>query len=326
MASSLAGAATLAIAGRAAAAEPAADPAQRVTPPGAESTVAVVPSAAYPSHREAVAAAIRLSGGLSFLRPGQTVLLKPAVNSENRYPATTDPETVLAVAWLVREAGGVPVVADRTMLLRSTESAFRATGILEAAREARAEVWVLDDRPTVALRHPLAENWANQSIKVYRAVTEVSHVVNLCTPRSHRLGDFTMALKNMVGVVSGQARIPMHGPFSLRERLAEISLVVRPALAVLDGRMGFADGGPDSGDLVRPGFIAVGSDPVAVDAVGLAQLRLAGANATLSQGSIWRLPQLRRAVEIGIGAAGPDHIRLLGPGPEEVARLRVQMA
>jgi uncharacterized protein (DUF362 family) len=314
------------MAGRATAAEPAQGPAPSLAPAGAESTVAVVRSAAYPSHREAIAAAVRLAGGLSFLRPGQTVLLKPAVNSENRYPATTDPETVLAVASLVREAGGIPVVADRTMLLRSTESAFCATGILEAAREARAEVWALDDRPTVALRHPLAENWANQAIKVYRAVTEVNHVVNLCTPRSHRLGDFTMALKNMVGVVSAQARIPMHGPFSLRERLAEISLVVRPALAVLDGRLGFADGGPDSGDLVRPGFIAAGSDPVAVDAVGLAQLRLAGANATLSQGSIWRLPQLRRAVEVGIGAAGPDRVRILGPGPEEEARLRTQMA
>jgi uncharacterized protein (DUF362 family) len=77
---------------------------------------------------------------------------------------------------------------------------------------------------------------------------------------------------------------------------------------------------------VRPGFIAAGSDPVAVDAVGLAQLRLAGANATLSQGSIWRLPQLRRAVEVGIGAAGPDRVRILGPGPEEEARLRTQMA
>ena len=57
--------------------------------------------ALHPGHREAVQRAITLAGGLGFIRSGETVLLKPAVNSGSRYPATTDPETIRIVAEMV---------------------------------------------------------------------------------------------------------------------------------------------------------------------------------------------------------------------------------
>src|SRR3972149_2927451 len=52
--------------------------------PPSSSRVAVVRSAEHPGHREAVERAIALFGGLRFVRPGETVLLKPAGNSGNR--------------------------------------------------------------------------------------------------------------------------------------------------------------------------------------------------------------------------------------------------
>jgi hypothetical protein len=100
------------------------------------SRVAVVRSADFDSLREATRRAIALAGGLGFIRPGQTVLLKPAVNSGEPYPATTDPETVWTLAELVVRAGGQPFVADRTMFLKSTEKVFRETAIRDAAEEA----------------------------------------------------------------------------------------------------------------------------------------------------------------------------------------------
>jgi uncharacterized protein (DUF362 family) len=291
-----------------------------------ESAVAVVRPAAFPSLRAAVARAIALAGGLSFVRPGQSVLLKPAVNSGKAYPATTDPEIVYAVAELVKEAGGRPLVADRTMFLRSTEAAFRKTGILDAARQAGMPCLALDGAEVVAVRHPLARSWSKGTVRIYRAVEEADHVVNLCTPRTHGVAGFTMAMKNLVGIVDGSARIGMHLGSGLAERLAELSLLVRPALVVLDGRLGFAHGGPDEGDLCRPGFLAAGPDPLAVDAVGLAFLRLAGADDAIGKGSIWRIPIMARAAEIGVGAAGPDRIRLVGLAPDDEARLRPEMA
>jgi uncharacterized protein (DUF362 family) len=294
--------------------------------PPASSRVALARAADFASHEAAIRQAVALAGGLAFIRPGETVLLKPAVNSTNRYPATTDPETIWIVAKLVLEAGGEPFVADRTMFLRSTAAAFQETGIRDAAAQAGIACRSLEDDGTVAIRHPLAEHWWGNAIRIYAPVAQADHIINLCTPRTHFAGDFTMALKNNVGVVNALSRLPMHLPWGLKDRLAEINLVVRPSLIVMDGREGFSDGGPDWGDLVRPGFISAGSDPVAVDAVGLAQLRLAGANDTIGEGSIWQIPLLKRAAEIGVGIGSGDAIALVGADSAAEADLRTQLA
>jgi len=294
--------------------------------PPSRSRVAVVRSAEHPGHREAVERAIALFGGLGFVRPGETVLLKPAVNSGSRYPATTDPETVLVMAELVKEAGGEPFVADRTMLLRSTEEAFRKTGIRDAAEQAGIPCYPLDDEDSVAIRHPLARHWPGSRVCIYSPVVAADHIINLCTPRTHALGDFTMSMKNNVGVVRNSSRPRMHFPRGLKERLAEISLVVRPSLVVMDGREGFTDGGPDSGDLARTGFIAAGSDPVAIDAIGLAHLRLEGANPAIGEGSVWKIPMMKRAALIGLGVGSEQAIDLVGADPESEAALRAELA
>lgn len=290
------------------------------------SRVALVRSADFESLREATRRAIELAGGLGFIRPGQKVLLKPAVNSGNPYPATTDPETVWTLAELVAQVGGEPFVADRTMFLKSTEEAFRETGIRDAAEQAEIPCRYLEHDDAVAIPHPLAQHWWGDEIRIYASVVEADHIINLCTPRTHGLGDFTMSIKNNVGVVNGPSRLHMHMPWGFKQRVAEIGLVVRPSLIVMDGREGFGDGGPDSGDRVRPGFIAAGSDPVAIDAVGLALLRLEGANDDISGRSIWKLATLERAVEIGLGVGSARDITLVGADPNAERALRAQMA
>ena len=291
-----------------------------------QSRVAVVRSEGLSSHGEAIRETIALAGGMGFIQPDETVLLKPAVNSANRYPATTDPETVWTVAEMVKEAGGRPFVADRTMFLRSTEEVFRKTQIYDAAAQAGVPCLYLEDDDAVSIRHPLAEHWWGNTLRIYASVVKADHIINLCTPRTHAVGDFTMAMKNNVGVVNGLSRLRMHIPWGLKGRLAEINLVVRPSLIVMDGREGFADGGPDSGDLVRPGFIAAGSDPLAIDAVGLAHLRLEGANEEISGRSIWEIPMMKRAVEIGLGVGSSGDVALVGLDPPAEATLRAQMA
>jgi uncharacterized protein (DUF362 family) len=285
----------------------------------------LVRASGFPSHREVIQRAVTLAGGLGFIQPGQRILLKPAVNSPNPYPATTDPETVLIMAEMVKEAGGWPLVADRTTFIRSTDTAFEKTGIRDAAKQAGIQALCLEEDESVPMQHELAEHWRGHAIRIYRSVAQADHVINLCTPRTHFIGDFTMSMKNLVGVVDALSRLPMHVPWGLKERLAEISLVVRPSLIVMDGRQGFSSGGPDSGDLVRPDFVAAGSDPVALDAIGLAHLRLEGADEAISEGSIWQIPTMKRAVALGLGAGKSSEIVLIGSDPATEATLRSQL-
>ena len=283
------------------------------------SAVALVRPSAFPTLAAAVREVIARAGGLPFVREGDRVLLKPATNSPRPYPATADPEVVLEVARMVIEAGGVPFIADRTVFSGSTAITFHKLGYFEAAHQARISCQALDSAAVVAVNHERATSWGGV-VPIYRPVFEADHVINLCTPRTHRIGDFTMAMKNWVGVVDAGARLGMHLPGGFKQRVAEISLVVRPALVLMDGRQGFTNGGPDSGDLARLDFLAAAVDPVAIDAVGLAQLRLAGANERISSGSIWKLPVMKRAVELGLGATTPAGIVLSGLTPPKKRR------
>jgi uncharacterized protein (DUF362 family) len=59
-----------------------------------------------------------------------------------------------------------------------------------------------------------------------------------------------------------------------------------------------------------------GDDRVAVDAVGVAVLKELGANAAIMDRGIFEQEQIARAVELGLGAAGPAHIQIV-TGDEE---------
>src|SRR4029077_17207786 len=61
----------------------------------------------------AVRAAIELSGGIGWLKPGDSVLVKLAHNSPNAYPATSSPVACAEIVKLLLEAGaGKVYVAD----------------------------------------------------------------------------------------------------------------------------------------------------------------------------------------------------------------------
>ena len=58
-------------------------------------------------------------------------------------------------------------------------------------------------------------------------------------------------------------------------------------------------------------MILAGTDRVAVDVVALGILRSLGTTPEVAQGSIWNLEQIRRAIELGLGAANSEQIELI---------------
>jgi uncharacterized protein (DUF362 family) len=55
---------------------------------------------------------------------------------------------------------------------------------------------------------------------------------------------------------------------------------------------------------------------VALDAVGVAILREKGTTPQVADGPIFQLEQIQRAVELGIGVAGPEQVELVTADPE----------
>jgi uncharacterized protein (DUF362 family) len=81
-----------------------------------------------------------------------------------------------------------------------------------------------------------------------------------------------------------------------------MSLKNSVGLVVMDAAKAFVDGGPDKGTEVEPGLMLAGKDRVALDAAGVAILREFGASSLMKK-PVFELDQIRRAAELGVGAA-----------------------
>jgi len=83
----------------------------------------------------------------------------------------------------------------------------------------------------------------------------------------------------------------------------------------------FIEGGPDTGTVGHPNLLLAGTDRIALDAVGVAVL-LSQGNTTLAGKKIFEQDQIKRAVELGLGASSPEEIALVGNDDEVIAELR----
>ena len=101
--------------------------------------------------------------------------------------------------------------------------------------------------------------------------------------------------------------------------IAELNTGYKPNLIVLDGVAAFTDGGPSRGELKAGNVMIAGDDRVAVDAVGVAMLKSLGANQAIMGRGIFQQEQIARAVELKLGASGPDAIEIVTADAESRA-------
>lgn len=79
----------------------------------------------------------------------------------------------------------------------------------------------------------------------------------------------------------------LHSSPNQRHMIAEINAVYSPSLVVLDGVEAFTDGGPHQGTKVKSEVILVGTDRVAIDAIGVAILKHFGTTPEVAKGKIF---------------------------------------
>ncbi len=93
---------------------------------------AVVGIARGSSMEDAVRHAVTLAGGLNFIKPEQTVLIKPNVTGAAKFPTTTNPEVLYAVIKLVAERGPRRIyVSDRCFSPAFTEVAPKTIQVMK---------------------------------------------------------------------------------------------------------------------------------------------------------------------------------------------------
>jgi uncharacterized protein (DUF362 family) len=173
----------------------------------------------------------------------------------------------------------------------------------------------LEERDWVKFK-PKGTHWSN-GFRIARPILDTECLVSTCCLKTHQFGGiFTMSLKLHVGVVptfrNGYNYMDeLHRSPYQRKMIAEINEPFKPDLVVLDGIDAFVDGGPATGRRAKGNVFLASQDRVAIDAVGVALLKLFGSNDNIMKRKIFDQEQIARAVELGLGVSSPSEIELV---------------
>ncbi len=254
------------------------------------------------------------------LAPGQSLFLKPNFNSADPAPGSTHNDTLQAMVEKLRALGAASITVGDRSGMGDTRAVMQRKGIFRLAQELGLEVVVFDelDAADWVRFQPQGAHWS-RGFAVARPLPEADVLAQTCCLKTHRFGGhLTLALKNSVGAVAkfipGEGYNYMrelHASPDQRSMIAEINVACRPDLIVLDGVEAFVEGGPDRGRKVAAEVVLAGTDPVAIDAVGVALLRYFGTTPAVSRGRIFEQEQIARAVELGLGVSRPEGIELV---------------
>ena len=255
---------------------------------------------------------------------GKRVILKPNFNTADPPPASTSVETLRALIEKLYEMYPKSITLAERSGPANTHECLEQKGIFQLAEELDFEIVNLAEIPLEGYVHlkPKESNWENGFLfaKIYH---EAECIVETCCLKTHQFGGhFTLSLKNAVGLVprrnlDGHGYMQeLHNSPKQRSLIAEINSVFSPDLIVLDGVSTFVDGGPAKGTLKEANVIIAGTDRIAIDAVGVAILRILGTTPEVSEGSIFEQEQIARAVELNLGISSPNELEIVTDSDE----------
>ena len=235
---------------------------------------------------------------LSGLR-GTRVLLKP--NAGRVAPpgsgVTTHPDVVAAAIDAFREGGAEVAVGESPIAGVSVEEAFQVTGMAAVAHERHCPLIDMDRRSFVERSLPDGE--VLRCLQVCPEALEYDVIVSIPVMKMHMHTGVTLSVKNMKGCLWRRSKVQLHmlppiegsDEKSLDVAIADMSSVLRPDLAIIDGTVGMEGLGPGAGQAKALDVVVLSADAYAADAVAC---RLMGTRAE-------DVPHLRIGAQRGYG-------------------------
>lgn len=265
--------------------------------------------------RETVEAATRraldeLGGVRAILDGRQKVLVKPnlVLPKEPEDAATTHPSVVRAVCRAFVAAGAQVTICDspggpnRPMLLKRT---YAICGMEAVAGETGAKLSYDTAGETVTIGGRVVEE-----LEILKVALESELVISVGKAKTHGMGVFSGAVKNLYGLVPGFTKIMYHGkwpdPADFFGMIVDLCEFIKPGLSVLDGVIGMEGPGPTAGTPKPMGVLIVSKNPHAADMAACRLMSIPPAH----------VHTLRAAVTRGLLSWSDDCVQLLGDPPE----------
>ncbi len=274
------------------------------------SIVSLVPCAVYneESVYRAVTQGISLLGGIEkFASKEEKILLKPNLlgRADPEKAVTTHPAVFGAVGRLLRDCG-YPHIAFGDSPGPGSISVSKVAegcGILQPAQAL--------DIPLADFMHgiktPAPDGLICKHFVIAGGVLEADAIINVCKMKTHALERVTGAVKNLYGCVQGLNKGAGHAkyPDAIRfaRMVADLNVLLKPRLHIMDGIMAMEGNGPSSGTPVQMKVLLFSDDPVALDSVFCRLVNLSPA----------LVPTNVAGEQAGIGVWREEDIEILTP-------------
>ena len=237
---------------------------------------------------------------------GRRVLLKPNVGrvASPGSGVVTHPQVVAAAIDVFREAGAEVAVGESPIVGVDMQEAFAAAGMADIAGKRGCPLIDMDRRPCVEL--PVPQGKVIHSLKVCAEVMEFDFIVSIPVMKMHMHTGATLAVKNMKGCLWRRSKVELHmlpalagsKDKPLNVAIADMSSVLRPDLAIVDGTVGMEGLGPSAGRPKSLDAVVVSADAFAADAVACQLMGTAAEH----------IPHLRLGGERGYGVIDLDRL------------------
>jgi len=264
---------------------------------------------------EAARAAIESLGGIEqWVKPGQTVLLKPNIMSAGSAPMITHVDLLKGLYMILKDAGaGEVVIGENSVCGLSPRKQMDYTGYHQALTRLGARVVFFDEDEWVYRR--CDEAVCLQDLHLPRSLVEADVWITVPVMKTHVATGSTLGLKNSHGILADEDKARHHRTrashrTSLWEKFVDILAAAKPDLCVMDAFEAMEGQGPAFGDMVPMGLVLASDDVVACDAV---------ADALMGFDNLEN-PLPRIAQQRGLGAGDMNQIDVVGEPLEKHRR------
>jgi uncharacterized protein (DUF362 family) len=201
------------------------------------------------------------------------VVLKANMGFPNppEWGTTTHPEIVKAAAQLCLDAGAQRVIVIDNPL-RDGKVCKEKSGIGAAVEGMKGVVVALLEDPKFYQDTPIPAGKQLKTTSIAKEVLRANCLINIPTAKTHSATGVSFGIKNLMGLIWD--RKVMHEQMELNQAIADLLLVIKPQLTIVNAVYALTTNGPSGpGKTEELNTVVASADPVAADSytVGIAR-------------------------------------------------------
>lgn len=216
-------------------------------------------------------------GGMErFIKPGQTVLIKPnlVLDAPEFSGVDTNAELVGAIVKMAYEAGAKKVTVFDHNLYNFEENKIRVNSGIKKAVKDNGGSLLFGSNISDYIKVKIPSSKILEGVLVHNLYINTDVIINVPVLKSHNITIMSGALKNLMGVVWDRSVWHFRG---IHECISDFPLFRKPDLNILDAYVALMKNGPRGfsiHDLELKKTLIISKDMLLVDAAGAKLLKM----------------------------------------------------